>query len=265
MDKTKGLKADVMPQSPEVVIGTVVYDAGSYILDRFLSNIGDIQQASSSSHFIVATCEADMAIKMQGNLHQKQLQGDVITYDVQKPAGAGDRIWNITCGREAIRQRFLSTFNAEFLVFLDSDMLFDPNVINILRKEIDGSDLVFSGYALKENGTGLAGCGCVIIRRKLLQQIKFRCYEFANHQVIFEDNLLEMDSFLAGARIRKGFFVKIEHYFDERNFAGIKPQPVSPWRKLINNPAIRCVAVRIAISLKFNFLWDLKKKFYAQR
>jgi hypothetical protein len=261
VDKEKRKAENKLPVF-EVVIGTVVYTAGSYLLDRFLSNIKDMQKSFNSSYFIIATCEPDMAIRIKKELDQRDLAADVITYEVQKPPYARDRIWNIACGREAIRQRFLSSFDAEFLLLLDSDMLFERETISMLLNEINNCDLVFSGYPLKKYGTGLAGCGCVMIRKRLLQEIKFRCYEFPNGQVIFEDNLLEMDSFLAGARIKKGFFVAIEHYFDENNFAGIKPKAVSLSRKLINNPALRYAAVRIAISLKFNFLWDIKKMFY---
>ncbi|OGO16821.1 MAG: hypothetical protein A2Z02_07270 [Chloroflexi bacterium RBG_16_48_7] len=243
-----------------VIIGTLVHSQGAYILPRFLANLKNIQELYPASRIAIATSEESMADGLPGLLASIGLEADIIPYRILKPSYARDRIWNIACGREAIREYFLSLKGPEYLLFIDCDMTFDPSIINIMEREIHNYDLLFSGYPLKKYGIGLAGCGCMIARRQILAKVRFRCYEFENHEVIFEDNLLEMDAYLLGARIKKGIFVYIEHYSRENDYRSINPRPVGLFKRTINNSAFRCYAIKASVFLKYNLLWNIKKR-----
>lgn len=175
-----------------------------------------------------------------------------------KPDYARNSIWDVACGREAVRQYAMSQTEARYLLFLDVDMTFEPSAIKTMEKEIQGYDAVFSGYPLKHYGIGLAGAGCVMLARSILQKIQFRCYEFKSGEVIFEDNLLEMDLFRSGSRVKKGFFLSINHYMSATEARHIAPQPVGLLRRIVNCAPVRYVFLRASIRLKYNIPWRLK-------
>jgi hypothetical protein len=137
-------------------------------------------------------------------------------------------------------------------------MTFDPSVVSIMEKEIKDYDAVFSGYPLRHRGIGLAGCGCVMLTRGILEKLSFRCYEFRNGEVIFEDNVLEMDLFRSGGRVKKGVFVPIYHYANSIEARHIEPQRLGLWRKIANNNFIRYMLIRTSIAACYNIPWHLK-------
>jgi hypothetical protein len=243
---------------PDVIIGTPIYRQGAYVLDKFLDNQEQIQQSYPSSGLVLATHELDFIETMEKLMASRELRGTVLHYEVVKPEYARNRIWNITCGREAIRRYTLSKTEARYLLFLDADMTFEPAVIEIMKREINGYDAVFSGYPLQRFGKGLAGLGCALLTRSTLEKINFRCYEFRNGEVIFEDNVLEMDLFRAGRRVRKGFFLAIDHYLNEEETGHTTPQPVGLLRKITNWAPARYALIRTSIIIKHNIPWKLK-------
>ncbi len=241
-----------------VVIGTPIHRQGSYVLDKFLSNQKQIQQTYPSSELILATSEYDYIKELESLVSFWKLRGTVLLYEIVKPDYARSNIWNIACGREAIRQYTLSQTEARYLLFLDADMIFEPSVIKIMEKEIQGYDVVFSGHQLRHYGTGLAGAGCMMLPRSILGKIRFRCYEFKNGEVIFEDNVLEMDLFRLGSRIKKGFFLSISHYTSATEARHITPQPVRILRKITTCAFARYWLIRASIMTRHNIPWKLK-------
>ncbi len=241
-----------------VVIGTPIYRQGSYIIDKFLSNQKQIQQNYPSSALILATDEHDLITELEERLNFWKLRGTVLPYEVAKPDYARSRLWTIACGREAIREYTLSQTEARYLLFLDADMTFEPSVIKTMEKEIQGYDVVFCGYPIPRYGVGLAGNGCVMLTRSILKKVKLRCYEFKNGEVIFEDNLLEMDLFRLGSRVKKGFFLTINHYINATEFRQITPQPVGILRKITNCAFARYWLIRASIMIHYNIPWKLK-------
>jgi hypothetical protein len=185
-------------------------------------------------------------------IQQNSIKGEVITFNVEKSDYAKSRLWSIAAGREAIRQYMLSQTPAKRLLFIDSDMTCDRDVINILEKEITQNDAVFSGYRFKNNRLGLTGAGCLLLTREALTKIKFRCYEFHNGQVINEDNVLEMDLFRQGCRIKKGFFLSIDHYTGPQEVKHISPQKVSLYRNILTSACIRFFLIGISVVIHFN-------------
>jgi hypothetical protein len=241
-----------------VVIGTPIHRDGAYVIDKFLSNQKQIQQIYPSSELILASWEYDFVKELGSLVSFWKLRGNVLPYEVVKPDYARSSIWNIACGREAIREYALSQTEARYLLFLDADMTFEPSVIKIMEKEIQGYDVVFSGYPLQHYGVGLAGAGCLMLTRDILEKVKFRCYEFKNGEVIFEDNLLEMDLFRSGSRTKKGFFLSINHYRSATEATHINPQPVGLLRRITNCAFTRYWLIRASIMLHYNIPWKLK-------
>ena len=242
----------------DVVIGTPINNAKAYIIDKFLYNQQKIQSSYPSSELILATVEYNFASELKSLVNLWKLRGLVVHYEVIKPNHAHSKIWNIACGREAIRKYMLSQTEAKYLLFLDADMVFDPSIVSIMQKEIQGYDVVFSGYPLQHYGIGLAGAGCLILTRNVLEKINFRCYEFENGEVIFEDNVLEMDLFRLGNRVKTGFFTTISHFNSANEVKHITPQPVGTFRKLSNCQLVRYVLIRASIICQHNIPWRLK-------
>ena len=241
----------------KVLIGTPINRNKSYVIDKFLANQKEIQREYPMSELVLTTCEIDFVDDLKKYLDSWDLRGKVLIYEVIKPDYARNRIWNITCAREAIRQYTVSQTDAQYLLFLDSDMTFDPSVVVIMEREIRDCGVVFSGIPLHHYGTGLAG-GCVMLTRNVLESLKFRCYEFRNGEIIFEDNVLEMDLFRLGARVKKGFFVPISHYESATDVKSIEPQPLGVVRRLTNRALIRYVLIRTSIIIHYNIPWRLK-------
>jgi len=241
-----------------VVIGTLVHRQGAYVLDKFLANQQQIQRNYPSSELVLATNERDFIEELKGLLGSRGLRGEVVLYETTKPEYARSSLWNIGCGREAIRNYVLSRTDARYLLFLDADMTFDPSVVTIMEREIRNHDAVFSGYPLHRYGIGLSGCGCVMLTRSILEKLRFRCYEFKSGEVIFEDNLLEMDLFRSGGRIKKGFLLHITHHENSTEGKHIEPQRLGLWREITNNNFIRYMLIKISIAARYNIPWHLK-------
>jgi len=182
-----------MNNSVNVVVGAPIYRAGAYILDKSLANQKEIQKNYPSSELVFATSEPDFVKELEGALGHRALKGKVLCYETIKPDYAKSRLWNIACGREAIRQYTLSKTKAKYLLTLDADMTYDPNIIGILEKEIQGYDVVYSGCALRDLGVALAGGGCCMLTATVVEKIGYRCIEFKNGVAISEDTLLEFD------------------------------------------------------------------------
>lgn len=242
----------------DVVIGAPVYRQGAYVIEKFLHNQKQIQHSYPSSMLVLATNEYDYVKELEGLIRSWDLNGVVLTYDVVRPDYARSSIWNIAGGREAVRQYALSQTEASYLLFLDADMIFETSMIQLLEREIQGYGAVFCGYPLRNYGIGLAGAGCVMLTRKAFEMISFRCYEFKNGEVIFEDNVLEMDLFRTGSRIKKGFFLSIDHYVTADNVLHIARRPVGFVQKLTNCALIRFLLIWISITVRYNIPWKLK-------
>jgi hypothetical protein len=243
---------------PYIVVGTPVCRAGAYILNLFMTNQKQIQQCRAATELVMATCENDLADELKKTMESAGLRGTVIQYEVTKPAYARSNIWNIACGREAIRRHVLRNTGASHLLFMDSDMVFDTAVIDRLEEALKGYDIVFSGYPLRSHGKGLVGAGCLMLTRDILEKISFRCYEFSNGQVIFEDNMVEMDVFEAGGKIRKGYFVTIDHYINKDEALHIDPQEVDMVRKVTSSAFVRYCLMKASVLLKWNIAWSIK-------
>lgn len=247
-----------MSDKVEVVVGALIYRQGSYILDKFLANQKEIQREYPSSELVFATNEIDFVADLERAVSDCALKGRVITYETVKPDYARSRVWNVACGREALRQYILTQTDAQYLLSLDADIVCEKAIIKILKEKIRGYDVVFSGCPIRGYGVGLCGAGCVMMSRNILERVRFRCIEFENGEVMFEDNLLEMDLFKLGAKIKKGFFLHCSHYRSEAEARHIAPQPIGVCRRLRTASLLRYLLIRSSIAAKRNIPWRLK-------
>ncbi|HEY49181.1 MAG TPA: glycosyltransferase family 2 protein [Dehalococcoidia bacterium] len=237
--------------SVSVVVGTPVYRQGAYILDRFLENQKEIQRRYPSSEIIFATNEYDFGDELETLLGSRGIRGKVLRYETAKPDYARSRIWNVACGREAIRRYILSQTEADYLLSLDADMTFDPDVIKIMKSEIQGCDVVYSGSTQRRSkGIALAGGGCCMVTRDILNEIDYRCLEFRNGFTLNEDTLLEFDLIRLGKKMKKGFFLAIDHFEDEYRATSIGPREVGLYRRITHSKLVRYLLIRTTMALQ---------------
>ncbi len=244
-------------EAVNVVIGTPIHRAGAYILDRFLANQKEIQQKYPSSELVLATVERDLADELEALLSSLGIGGKVLRYETVKPEHARGRVWNVACGREAIRQYMLSQAKAQYLLCLDADMTYDPNIIDIMEREIQGYDVVYSGSPLRDFGVALAGAGCCMLTAAVVKEIVFRCLEFKNGAVISEDSLLELDLIRSGKRIKKWFFLAVSHYENENLAKSVGPQPVGLYRRITHSALVRRLIIGASIAFRRDVGWWL--------
>ena len=251
-----------LPKS-EVIVGTPLCRHTAFMLDKFLSNQQEIQQAYPDCRLVLATDEPDFVAELKQQINHYRLKGEVITYKTIKPDYARSRIWSITSGREALR-RYALLQRIEYLLFLDGDMVYEPAVIGVIKSKIQGFDVASSGYRLRRWGE-LGFSGCALIKRKILNRITFRCYEFKNGQVIYEGELFDMDMFTCHARVQVGIFVSIKHYRNREEYYAIDPRPLGWFRTLTNNPLLRYMLVRMSILIKYNIAYNLQAWLYKRQ
>lgn len=251
----------------DVVIGTTAVRKSSFALDHFLRNLYDVQNAYSGSELVIATDEPDFVSELESLLRKYKLKGKVMAYRTEKPEHAKNhRIWSMTFGREAIRIYTLGT-DAPYLLSLDADMTYDPQIINILFKEIGGYDVVQSGYMMRSknlNALGF-GLGCSLIKRSVLDEIEFRCLEFKTGQIIEEGNAFEMDLVRRGLKIKKGIYLSINHYSSDEEVIPITPRNLTRFQQITTYPLIRYILLQLSIILKFDITRYLQILVYKRR
>jgi hypothetical protein len=160
-------------ENVDVFVCTLVCRRTAYVLDIFLANQKEIQQAYPGCSLIFATDETDYVPELKELLERYNPRGDVITFEVKKPDYATSRIWSIACGREALRQYTVS-HNASHLLFLDSDMIYERIVVDILKSNMKGFDVIYSGYKLRHDGSWGFGAGCIMLNKRALNKIPIK-------------------------------------------------------------------------------------------
>ena len=234
-----------MNNAVDVIVGSPICRRGANIIDKFLANQKEIQQSYPSSELVLATEEDDFVEELEKHLSFYELRGRVIQFDVKKPDYARSRLWNIACGREALRQYVLFQTAAGYLLSIDADITYDPSIILIMKKEIQGYDIAISGVAHRPRAlpgghvTTLSPVSCSLISRHTLEKIRFRCYEFRNGEALDDGIALEMDLIRLRSRIKKGFFMSLCHYKNECEAVCIDPRPLGLLQRVTNSSVVR--------------------------
>jgi hypothetical protein len=234
----------------EIVVGAPVHRAGAHVLDKFLANQKAIQDRRPSSRLVLATVEPDLADELDTSLAGLGIKGRVLRYETVRPGHARSRIWNISCGRDAIRRHVLAETDARYLLCADADMTYDPDILQVMEREIQGYDAVYSGAPLRDFGLALCGGGCCMLRTEALKELEFRCLEFRNGTVLTEDTMLEFDLISLRRRIKRGFFVALSHYVDEREARSISPHPLGLYLRVTHSTPVRYALIRASVLLR---------------
>lgn len=244
----------------DVIIGATVVRKSAFALEKFLQNQKEIQTKYPPSRLVIST-EVEFKEELGDYLRKYGVKGEII----EKPKVENVR-WSTVFGREALRHYVLET-NANYLLSVDADMTFDPSVIEILQREIEGHDIVLSGYKLrsKDSVAIVFALGCCLIRRELLDKIHFRCYELKNHRILFDDAVtLEMDLVKARAEIKKGLFLAISHYYSSTEAVTITPQKLTLFKKITTAPLMRYILLRLSTTLKKDIGGTLQRYMYGK-
>lgn len=246
---------------PEIISGTPICRRTAFVLDKFLANQREIQQAYPDCRLVLATDEPDFVAELEEQIKLHHLRGEVITYETVKPDYARSRIWSVTCGREAIRQ-YAQLQGAEYLLCLDGDMVYDPSVISIVKAKIQGFDVAYSGFRFRRRGTLGFGTSCFMINRKILTKMTFKCYEFRNGQILDDGEAIFLELFRCHARLNKGFFVSIKHYMNSHEYYAVEPQPMRWYQTLTHILLVRYILTRAAVLARYNIARRLHFRLY---
>lgn len=224
-----------------IFIGVPVNKRGSYIIDIFLKNQEDIVKGSVYPIKIVFASEESGFLKeLTEKLSIRNLHYFLLPFNVVRPEGSTDRIWGITQAREAIRNHAVR-MNADALIFLDCDMVYDIDIVNkLLEKMQDGFDVVYNSYLLKNGKLTMNGFGGTLINKKMLAIVPFRCYESNTHDfVIDEGTYFEMDLLKNHANIFRGIIVNSIHYCTPDSFLILKTRRLFVIEKLKFSTPVR--------------------------
>lgn len=187
----------------KILIGSPIAKDSAYALDKFIKNQIEIHKITKNK---CLTLFASEDIK---KLPFKNKNFGLINF---KPIIKGkDRIWKIVAARNSIREYFLDK-NFDYLIFIDSDMTFEPEIVNkLIEKAEEGYDVVFNIYRLKNDQVAYSGFGGTLIKKWVMKKIRFRCYE--NEKTIVDEiNCFKKDLFKIKARTWRGLLTKSIHY-----------------------------------------------------
>ncbi|MCD6080474.1 MAG: glycosyltransferase family 2 protein [Candidatus Omnitrophica bacterium] len=238
----------------EVIIGTTLAKLPVYILKEFFDNQKEIQQSYPNSELVISTSDNNFRTDIP-----KGLNCEIINY--RKPSvidtdnhfiGNKIRIRDMVEGRNTVRSYFLES-NAEYFLSVDADMIYDPNLISILMAEIKNYDIVMSGYMKKNDRLGYS-LGCALIRREVLERVKFNCLIFPSSldipNIVEDGWMFEHDAIQQGFKIKRGIFVEIEHVISKKERLRVKPRRTTFLEKIKTNSAIRYLIVKLCILTK---------------
>lgn len=247
----------------KVLVGMTAVRKSAYILDKFLQNQKEIQNNFSGSELVIATDELKFLGYLKSHFEKHKLKGEVIYYETERPDYAKDRNWSMSAGRQECR-RYMLANNFDFLLIVDSDMIYDNSLIQILLGISNGYDVVQSGYRSKHN-SNIGFGGCNLIGKEIIGKVKFRCREFKNGVIIEEGNMFEYDTFRKRAKIKKGVFVKIEHYSSLTEKVSVSPRKFSLIKRLMVQPLIRYLIVRISLIVKQDISLKIQNTFIGMK
>ncbi|AIG97475.1 Glycosyl transferase family 2 [Archaeoglobus fulgidus DSM 8774] len=241
------------------IIGVPINPKTAYILDKFLKNQEEIQKRSATEvNTIFATEDVTFAEKLRKILQKYSINHEIITFEPNRPKNAKDRIWNIVLARNAIRDYFLKS-KAEYLIFMDADMIFEPEIVNKLIKIAEkGYDVVYNGYLDRgnPNGINLTGFGGTLIKRWVMEKVRFRCKE-KNGRVVDEGVFFEFDLVKIGAKVYRGFIAYSEHHDPKRPPSICHPRELKLSERIRNDIRFRFISHAISIPLCYDILWNV--------
>lgn len=255
MEIENSFKEDLkFKMNEKILIGTTLVSEYDYIIDEFLKNQKVIQKKYPNSELIISTSDNNFKIDIP-----KELNCRVIKYQKSSVISSDslfipqkNRIRDMVDGRNVVRNYFLKS-DAEYFLSVDADMVYDPNIVSILINEIKNSDIVMTGYMKKNHRLGYS-LGCALIRREVLEKVKFNCLIFHSSpdmpNIIEDGWMFEHDAIQNRFKIKRGIFVGIEHIISEKKRLRVIPRRTTFLEKIKTNSAIRYLIVKLCILTK---------------
>jgi hypothetical protein len=124
------------------------------------------------------------------------------------------KLERITKARNLLRKLYLFTDN-EYLLFLDSDIIVGARTKRILLNTLrtHNVDILYNSYLVHNGNVCTSGLGCTLIKREVLEKIKFRCGIDGEKKYAFVDECLyfQLDALKAGFRVKEGVFIETNH------------------------------------------------------
>ena len=238
-----------------VIIGVPCCEKQSYVVERFIRNQEEIKQATKTkTRLTFATEEPAFAKRLEVLLVNTSLEYDIIHFTAD--VGQYYKLVNITRAREAIRQH-TTLGKSDYLLFVDFDIILDPDVVNVLLEEIRGYGAVYNSYLVHTGNVCTNGLGTCLIRREVLEQITFRCLIGSENPIwlykwnAFIDECLyfELDTLSKGYRLKQGTFVTSGHYSGVLKVRWLLPAPRTRAEKVIHSwPVRRCMALFVNVA-----------------
>lgn len=236
-----------------IAIGIPICAKQSYVLDKLIKNQEQIKAATPQPTIIIfATEEFEFAVRLKKQLATTQLDYRIIFFIPD--SGKYYKLANITAAREAIRHTCME-LDADYLLFVDADILLDPNVLNVLLAQ--KQDVVYNSYLVHIKQVCNNGLGTCLISQKVLGMVRFRHLIPSENPILlykyntFIDECLyfELDALHAGFRIKQGTFVSSCHYSSGSKFNRLNPSPRTRWEKIVHSRlARRILAVFVNIT-----------------
>jgi hypothetical protein len=170
------------------------------------------------------------------------------------------KLERITNSRNKIRQKFLES-DESILLMLDSDIEMAKGIWEV--PEMGGWDILYNSYLVHNGNVCTSGLGCTLIKREVLEKIKFRCGISGEKKYAFIDECLyfELDAIKAGFRVKEGVFI-------ETNHAGriLKPrertrkEKISYAVRICMHPFVDCYPIMIMWGTLTNFVYTKVNK-----
>lgn len=241
----------------DLVIGVPVYEGKSYVFNKFIENQIAIKKATKIQTTILFSTEnPDYASKLNQMLRNTPLDYKVIVFNINPELNY--QINNITLARESIREEFIKT-DAKYLAFIDSDLIFNKNLLNFLTSKINNYDVIYNSYILHNDKVCNNGLGTCVIKRKVLEKIKIRCTIFLNpYSYIDEGYYFEMDTLHAGFKILQGAFVTSCHHSDNNAVHRLDPREKTRWEKTVHS---RLARYMLSLFINYRPIMALTAKF----
>ena len=242
-----------------LVIGVPICEKKAYIWGKFIENMQQLMQRCPGSRLVFAVRDTPED-RIFAEKYRLNDNGKVIYYSPEIPPSKQEWLYNIAAARETLRKYSLDK-KADYLFMADCDMTFEHDTLPKLIDQIRGNDIVMSAAGVRGFTTwSLRDSSPVLFKGSILKKFHYRCKWYAPKRFICENEMLDYDLFLVGAKIKKGAFITNSHYFDKdtRNEL-VAPFRIPLSRKIEYSNSFRFVIFNLGRLFHMSFSWPVHK------
>ena len=240
-----------------IIIGVPICESKTYIWPLLRQNLYDLHAAYPGYCRVVFAVEMD---DLTLNFWEKLTDcGEVEIYKADNYLNGGQWLHNIVSSRNALRDYFLNS-NADYLYMADCDMVIEKDALRKMHAQISGYDMVNSAYRIRQTGAWGFGSSPALYTRDLMQRVHWRCKWWAEKRFLAEDELLDFDLFLLGAKVNRGAFITNTHYASaELGHTLTAGMEIPLFRQLANSLPVRFILVGLSRLIHYDIGLALHK------